>query len=119
MKLIPLYDATAPITCTISSDEVPGRIEVIERLRADLLQLDHTEHGLLLHFPNQPGVEADVRRFTVDEQHCCNFWGFAVHNDGNELILQWDAPPEARELLANIAAHLEGAEPITAIDGLL
>jgi hypothetical protein len=35
------------------------------------------------------------------------------------LTLRWDAPPDAHELLATIAAYLEGDEPVTAISGLL
>jgi hypothetical protein len=26
-----------------------------------------------LHFPNQPEIEADVRRFTIDDKGCCGF----------------------------------------------
>jgi hypothetical protein len=119
MKLIPLYDAAAPITCTIAPGEIVGRIEVIERMRANLRQLGHTDHGLVLHFPNRPDIAADVHRFAVDEKRCCEFWGFAVDSTMDEVTLRWDAPPGARELLATIAAYLRGDEPVTAISGLL
>ena len=119
MKPIPLYDATAPITCTINPDEIAGRIEVIERMRTNLQRLDRTDHGLVLHFPNRPDLTSDVHRFAIDEKRCCQFWGFAVDSTENEVTLRWDAPPDARELLATIAAYLEGDEPVTAISGLL
>ena len=35
-------------------------------------------HGLLLHFPKSPDIDADLRGFTVDEKRCCTFWGFDV-----------------------------------------
>lgn len=119
MNLIPIYDATAPITCTIDQHEIPGRIELIERMRTNLRRLDQGEHGLLLHFPRRPDIEEDLRRFSVDEKRCCEFWGFEVGVEGDNLTLRWDAPPDARELLASIASYLEGDQPITAISGLL
>ena len=81
MKSIPLYDATAPIVCIADDDEIPERIDQVERMRDALDHVDRTEHGLLLRFPNEPAVEADVRRFAADEKRCCQFWGFEVLDD--------------------------------------
>jgi hypothetical protein len=120
VSTLPLYDADAPITCTIRPDETADRAALLERLRASLERLDRTEHGLLLHFPADPGIEADVRRFAADEKRCCQFWGFAVEADEVATTLRWDAPPDASELIARIASHLEGDEPLdTAITGVL
>jgi hypothetical protein len=116
---IPLYDATAPIACTIESDEIPERLALLERLRTNLVRLDVTEHGLLLHFPHRPDIFDDLQRFAVDEKRCCQFWGFAVDDTEGELILRWDAPPDARDLLARIAVVLQNDEPLTTIAGLL
>ena len=119
MKPIPLYDNSVPITCTINPDEIAGRIEVIERMRTNLDRLDRTDQGLVLHFSNRPDIAADVHRFALDEKRCCQFWGFAVDSTVDEVTLRWDAPPDARELLATIAAYLQGDETVTAISGLL
>ena len=119
MRPIPIYDATAPIACTASSDEISGRIEQIERLRADLTRFERTEHGLLLHFPDQPDIDADVRAFTVDEKRCCTFWGFEVAAEDDELTLRWDGPPDVHGFFEKLVAYLEGDEPLTAISGLL
>jgi len=119
MEPIPIYDASAAITCTISSDEVAGRVELMERLRVNLQRLDHTDHGFVLRFPQRPDIDADLRRFAIDEKRCCRFWGFAVETTDDELTLRWDAPPDARGLLADIAAWLEGDEPIARLSGLL
>jgi hypothetical protein len=119
MKSIPLYDATAAIACTIGHDEIPGRIALLDRLRGNLSRLDETEHGLLLHFPDRGDVEADLRRFALDEKRCCEFWGFAVDDSEGDLTLRWDAPPGARDLLADIARYLEGTGPASSISGLL
>ena len=118
-KHIPLYDETAPITCTAGASEIADRIALIERMHGLSSRVDRGEHGLLLHFPNEPGVEADVRRFTVDEKACCAFWGFAVDVAGNEVLLRWDAPPALDDYVDKLQAYFEGDEPLSAVSGLL
>jgi hypothetical protein len=117
-KLIPIYDDTAAIACTIGEDEVDGRVELLERMRTSLEVVERTEHGLLLRFPKREDVEADVRRFAVDEQRCCAFWGFDVGGGEDEVTLRWDSPPTAAGLLERLHDYLVGDEPITSL-GLL
>jgi hypothetical protein len=119
MTSIPLYDATAPIACTADADEIPKRIAQVERMRAALDHLDRTEHGLLLHFPNDPAVEADVRRFAVDEKRCCQFWGFEIRTTPGQLTLRWDGPPDVADFLDRLHAYFLGDEPLTVVTGLL
>lgn len=119
MKLFPIYDDTAPITCTIGSDEIPERIELVERMRHNLERIERTEHGLLLHFPNRQDIDADLRRFAVDEKRCCQFWGFAVQATDNDLTLRWDGPPDAEDLIGRLLEYFEGDRPLTSISGLL
>ena len=115
----PLYDATAPITCTADGGELAARIEQVERMHANLRRIGRTEHGVLLVFPNRADVEADVRRFAVDEKGCCRFWGFAVEVTEAEVVLRWDAPPALDDYMDGLVARFESDEPITASDGLL
>jgi hypothetical protein len=119
VKSIPIYDATAPIACTIGSDEIPERIELVERMRHNLDHIDRTEHGMLLHFPNRSDIEDDLRRFAVDEKRCCQFWGFVVDADHDGLKLRWDGPPEAAAVIGRLVAYFEGDQPLTSISGLL
>jgi hypothetical protein len=119
VKSIPIYDATAAITCTIGSDEIPERIELVERMRHNLDHIDRTEHGMLLHFPNRADIEADLRRFAVDEKRCCQFWGFAVDTDTRGLTLRWDGPPDAEDLIGRLLAYFEGDQTLRSISGLL
>ncbi|MBA2282529.1 MAG: hypothetical protein M3527_00500 [Actinomycetota bacterium] len=119
MELIPIYDDTAPITCTIDRADIPERLELLDRMRTTAERVERTEHGLLLHFPPRDDVEADLRRFAVDEKRCCRFWGFAVDRTGERLTLRWDGPPDASDLVDQLLAALEGDEPIAAISGLL
>ena len=117
-ELIPIYDATAPIACTITAAEIPERIELIDRLRTTLTSLERTERGMLLHFPAGSGIEADLRRFAVDEKRCCQFWGFEVLA-GDDLTLRWDAPPSAGDLVDQLEAFFRGDAPASALAALL
>lgn len=118
-RLIPLYDVTAPIACTISADEIPGRIDLLERIRANLAELERTEHGMLLRFPNRPDVEADLRKLAIDEKRCCQFWGFEVAAARDVLTLRWDGPPASGGLIDRLAAFFAGDEPAAGLAGLL
>ena len=80
---------------------------------------DGTEVGLLLHLPATTENEADVREFAKDEKACCQFWGFDVAIGDDEITLQWDAPPDATELIERLHEFFLGDEPLTALDGLL
>ena len=119
MSSIPIYDATAPMVCTADSDEIPERIEQVERMRAVLVHVDRTEHGLLLRFPGDAAVEADLRQFAVDEKRCCQFWGFEITTASDQITLRWEGPPDATEFLDRLHAYFEGDEPISAVSGLL
>ena len=119
MDLLPLYDETAPIACTISKDEIPERIVLLERLRANLVGLDRTEHGMLVRFANRADVEADLQQFVVDEKRCCQFWGFEVLR-GDDLTLRWDGSPDARDIVDQLAEWFQGTELLSScIAGLL
>ena len=119
MATLPIYDDTAPIVCTIGDDEVPDRLELLERLRATLTAVDRTDRGLLLRLPARDDVEADVRRFAADEQRCCRFWGFTVDTDDEQVTLRWDGPPATAPLLDRLLGYFRGDHPITAVTGLL
>lgn len=119
MKALPIYDDTAPIACSADRAEIAGRIEQIERLRADLDGVERTEHGLLLRFPNRADVDAELRTFVVDEKGCCAFWGFEISATADQLRLRWDAPPTLADLMDRLLAQFESDEPFTALSGLL
>lgn len=118
-KRLPIYDATAPIACKIGEDEVQDRIELFERLRSQHVRLDRTDHGVLLHFPDRPDLDADLRHFAVVEKQCCEFWGFEVERAGDEVTLRWEAPPAAGDVVARLVSYLQGDEPLTELTGLL
>ncbi len=119
-RLLPVTDVSEPIVCTIGEDEVDDRVAVIERLRAAAGSVERTGTGLVLRFAaGDAGVAADVRRFVVDEQRCCRFWTFAVAEADGALVLHWDGPPAAGELLDRLDALLRSDEPVELLRGAL
>ena len=112
MTPIPLYDETAPIACTITDQEIPDRVRLAERLRDQLVRLEHTEYGMVLHFENHDDVEADIRQFAIDEKRCCQFWGFEVVR-ADSLTLRWEGPPDAREIVDYLADWFQGTGSIS------
>jgi hypothetical protein len=119
VKSIPIYDATAPIACSAGTDDLRARSEQIERMHDNLQRLERTADGLLLHFPNEADIDADVRRFVVDEKGCCRFWGFEITTTAERLTLRWDGPPTVEDLMDRLHAYFDGDEPLTEISGLL
>jgi hypothetical protein len=119
VKVIPIYDATAPIACTATGPELAARIVQLEHMRTDLTRFERTEHGLVLHFPNRPAIDDHVRAFADDEKGCCTFWGFEVTATTDELTLRWDGPPEVNDFFERLVAWLSSNEPLTAEWGLL
>lgn len=118
-KLIPIYDVTAPIACTITNAEVPARIALLERLRGAMIAVDRTSTGLLLHFPDDDAVRADLSTFAADEKRCCQFWGFDIIDEPTGVALRWDGPPAVDDVLDRLETFLTTDAPISTLDGLL
>ena len=106
--MIPIYDATAPIVCTLTAGEVQERRQLLEWLRTRLTHIERTEHGVLLHLPAVREVVAQVERFAQLEKRCCRFWGFEVQRGRSATTLRWDSPPAADDLLEGVLAWLRG-----------
>jgi hypothetical protein len=119
LDLIPLYDDTKPITCTIGAEDVPAHLELIERLHANLTTIERTEHGLLLHLPARADIAVDVNGFAVFEKGCCQFWGFDVQRDADEIRLRWDGPPSTADYMDLLLGYFQGEQPLNEIPGLL
>ena len=118
-RLLPLHDEAAPLVCTIGDDEMADRVALLDRMRRTATGIERTDTGLLLVFPRDESTSSDVRRFAVDEKRCCQFWGFAVVEGDDDVVLRWDGPPAATEVLDRLEGVLRSAEPIESISGLL
>lgn len=109
--MTPLYDDRAPIACAASAEALPVRIDQIERLRTRLSRVDRTPDGILLWFPNHPGIQTELSSFTVEEKGCCAFWGFAVTTEGGEVVLRWEGPPTVQGFFEELVALFESDDP--------
>lgn len=116
---VPIYDEGAAVACTIDDADVPGRMALLERMRAALGAVERADHGMRLHFPAAAAIEADVRTFARDEKRCCQFFGFAVEAAGDEVVLRWDVPPSATPILTRLLEYFEGDGPVEDLRGLL
>jgi hypothetical protein len=112
----PLYDATKPLACTIQAAELPDHIALIERLRSNLESVERTPHGVLLRLPDTAENAADLHRFAVEEQQCCEFWGFAVIEQP-QPTLRWDGPPELAGYMDLLVDYFQGRAPIGSLLG--
>jgi hypothetical protein len=117
-RLIPIYDASAPIVCTLTAGEVQERRQRLGWLRTHLARVDRTEHGMRLHFPAGTEIAAELQRFAHLEEQCCRFWGFVVEAGQAATTLRWDAPPEADGLVDSLLAWFRG-DPGADLSGLL
>jgi hypothetical protein len=119
MNRIPIHDASAPVACTITADEIPGRLELLASLRAAVAGVTRTDAGLRLSFPRSTAAEADVREFATAEKRCCQFWGFAVDVDRTAIVLHWDGPPTVSGLLDQLFGYFTGTDDISMIANFL
>jgi hypothetical protein len=117
MTRVPI-DLTAPIACTASRDEIPGRLAQVGHMRDRLRSVDRTEVGLVLHFEPDADLRRHLERFVADEKGCCRFWGFEISDDAG-LTLRWDGPADVQPLLDELLRYFEGDGPLTALAGLL
>ena len=114
-----LSHADEPIACTIGGAEVEPHLAVLARLRAAATGVERSRHGVVIRLPSSPGVRADVETFVAVEQRGCRFWGFALAEDGPDLVLRWDGPPATDTFLDRLVDHLRGRLPIDQLYGYL
>ena len=115
----PIYDAAAPIACTISAAEIPRRVQLVERMRTAVTAVDRTPTGLLVHFRDEPKVRGDLTTFVVDEKRCCEFWGFEILQEDDTVALRWDGPPAVDGIVDQLKSYFTSDAPSSALDGLL
>lgn len=118
MTRIPV-DLTAPIACTATSDEIPGRIDQLDVLRDRLVAFDRTGTGLVLHFDASPATAAHLQQLVRDEKGCCRFWGFEIEARSGDLVLRWDGPPAVQTFLDELDAYFRSDQPLHSFPGLL
>lgn len=90
-----IVEAT-PIACTLTSGEQTERVSWIAALNRDALR-SHRRGDLVLELRYAPEARARVREMVRNEEGCCGFLTFDLHEAEDEIRLLITAPEAARE----------------------
>ena len=86
----------SPIACTLAPGAYKDRLAWIAALNKDALR-KCARRDLVLDLSYAPEARERVREMVRNEQACCAFLGFELHEAGNEIRLIVTAPEAARE----------------------
>jgi len=108
-------EPSVPIACTLSPDQVEGRLaEFHELFAAHLVRLERpAPTHLRLVLAAEAGEEA-VRDLLTRERGCCAFLDFTVRAEGGELLADLQVPAEAAPGLDGMAGIAWWAAPAAA-----
>ena len=85
-----------PIACTLAPGAFNDRLAWIAALNQDALR-SHERRDLVLELGYSPEARERVHEMLLNEQACCAFLAFELHEVGNEIRLTITAPETARE----------------------
>jgi hypothetical protein len=84
------------IACTLAPGKLKDRLAWIAALNKDALRKCE-RRGLVLELNYAPEARERVHEMVRNEQACCAFLAFELHEAGNEIRLTVTAPERARE----------------------
>jgi DNA-binding transcriptional MerR regulator len=93
---------TAPVTCTLDTDELDVRITAWRQLVAGASGREDIPDGVQLAFPASPELAAEVAALAAAEQDCCSFFDFDLHLAVGEIRLTIRAPESAAGMLTDL-----------------
>ena len=102
--------ADPPIMCTLSPNEMTGRLTDFEALFAESLTGMERE-PLLLRLTFDAGAESRVKELFEAEQQCCAFLTFTCERDEAGLMVSIAAPPDAGPTLDGFQALAARTSP--------
>ena len=85
----------SPIACTLRLGEFKDRLAWIAALNKDALR-KYERRDLVLELSYAPEAREHVHEMVRNEQACCAFLAFELHETGNEIRLTVTAPETAR-----------------------
>jgi hypothetical protein len=101
----------SPVACTLSGAELAERVQTLRRdLWPRVRAVGEAEGRLLLRFPREPGMIERLGEFVAFESRCCAFLGYrvGVEAGSDEVTLEIEGPPEARETLRALREDVRG-----------
>ena len=110
-----MTESSVPIVCTLSPNEMGGRLaEWHELLATHLRGVDRpAPTRLRLVLAGGAGLEP-VRDLVARERECCAFMAFTVTPGDGELLVDAEVPAEAAATLDGLARLAERAAPAVA-----
>jgi hypothetical protein len=84
-----------PISCTLTGGDFRDRLAWIAELTRDALR-GHDRDELVLNLHYAPEAVTRVREMIRQEQACCVFLTFEMHEHPDEVVLTIRAPEDAR-----------------------
>jgi len=93
-----------PIACTLTPDAFQDRVGWLRKLANESL-LFSRRTPLSLHLIYEDAVTERVRELVRQEQACCAFLRFNVHEESDGVHLTVTAPEEAREAADLLFEH--------------
>jgi hypothetical protein len=84
-----------PIACTLTPGDLRDRLAWIAALNRDALR-SHDRADLTLQLRYAPQAVQQVRNLMRQEQACCAFLSFEIHEQPDEVTLTIKAPEQAR-----------------------
>ena len=86
--------ADVPIACTLSSAELPERLDWIRQVTAQSL-MAHRLDGRTLHLIYSRAARAELERIVVGERQCCSFLRFELQEASGAVELTIEAAVDA------------------------
>jgi MerR family transcriptional regulator, copper efflux regulator len=87
-----------PIVCTLDRGELSERLGAWARLAERITERHDTETGVRVRFAS--GIDAEkIAELIAAEQRCCAFLSFRLAPTDGDIILEVDAPDDARVML--------------------
>lgn len=91
---------TAPVACSLASDDQPARVADWQRVLAATTAREPIDGGVRLVFPPDPALAGTIARLAAAEQQCCPFFDFTVELSTAGIVLRARAPEPAQDLIA-------------------
>jgi hypothetical protein len=100
----------APVACTLDASDFKARLAWIAALNTESL-LDRRRDDLRLELVYAADAWDQVLRMVRDEQACCAFLTFAVHDEPGVVRVIIEVPETAREAAATIFEPFQSKTP--------
>ena len=94
-------DDAVPITCTLTSQSMRGRLEEWQHLLSHVIDRNPIDDGLRATFGPATPLD-ELMRLVAAEQACCQFFDFAITVDTRGIAVEVRSPPDALPLLQSL-----------------